>query len=75
MCAYILGCWILFSALACAHKFPEQFKRCHLSDPELDSCLNNAVENGMKLIGSTGEYPYQFLDQLAKEKNNITFCV
>ncbi|XP_074039277.1 circadian clock-controlled protein daywake [Leptinotarsa decemlineata] len=45
---------ILLFSLGYGYKFPEKFKRCHLNDPDLDSCLDTAIEVAIQLIGGSG---------------------
>ncbi|KAJ8922799.1 hypothetical protein NQ315_007834 [Exocentrus adspersus] len=44
----------VFVHSAFTRKFPANFSRCRLSDPDLDNCLKTAIEKALHLIGSKG---------------------
>nr|XP_023030123.1 circadian clock-controlled protein-like [Leptinotarsa decemlineata] len=42
------------ATLIYGYQFPDAFKRCHFSDPNLDSCLDSTIENAFQIIGGSG---------------------
>ncbi|XP_018572588.1 protein takeout-like [Anoplophora glabripennis] len=45
---------VILVPLVLSYTFPENFKRCHRNEIDLDNCLKTTIQNALQLIGMTG---------------------